>query len=468
MSARFLTSIWHVCVLVLAGIIGLASFASAQTLTWLGAPEAWENSTAEGVSSDGQTVVGYFTPAGTYLSRAFRWTSRFGSFLLDPRYEGSTATAVSGDGNTVVGRAYLNNDATNRNFPFVWFAFSIDLNGDGYNDLIRLNPPDTDDGVATDLSEDGQIIVGYYKDENGNNQAFWRTDQGFIVLGTLGGSTSAALAISPDGSVVVGSSENSFGNTHAFRWTSNEGIQPLSTLFYLSYTHMVASDVSSQGKYIVGWADRPTSERVAYLYKTINGVSTVELLGSLGGLSTAATAVSDNGVVVGYGENALGQVRAFRWTEQTGIQDLTALYGHLLDSGSYFLSALDISKNGEFIVGKAYHAANDKTEAFLLHAPITTATETALLPEAPALLTPAPNPFAAATTIRYDLPAPTTVRLEVVDLYGRTVAVLVDGPRPAGSHYLYYQPDHLAGGLYFLQLTVGARRFHQKMVYLGK
>ncbi len=466
MSAFSTVSMRRLCALLVLGSVGFAPVALSQTLTWLGAPEAWKSSAASGVSSDGQTVVGYFNPAGTYRLTAFRWTARFGSFLLDPRYEWSEASAVSGNGNVVVGKATVNN--TNIDFPFIWSTSSPDANEDGYRDLRRIGPSEINEGKATDLSENGYYVVGYYEDKNGNNQAFRWTNQEFITLGTLGGASSAALAISPDGSVVVGSSENAFGNEHAFRWTRIEGIRPLSTLFYLTYTRMVALDVSSQGKYIVGWADRPTKERVAYLYKTINNVSTVELLGSLGGLRTAATAVSDNGIVVGYGENALGQVRAFRWTKQTGIQDLNSLYGHLLDNGSYFLSAEDISKNGEFIVGRAYHAANDKTEAFLLHTPIATATEPAARPETPALYAPAPNPFSAATTIRYYLPTPTTIRLELIDLYGRTVAVLVDETRPAGNHFLYYQPDHLAAGLYFLQLTVGARRFHQKMVYLGR
>ncbi len=63
-------------------------------------------------------------------------------------------------------------------------------------------------------------------------------------------------------------------------------------------------------------------------------------LGTLGGDDSEARAVSDNGsVVVGVSQDANGNPRAFRWTIQTGIQDLGTLGGN----GSV---AADVSADG--------------------------------------------------------------------------------------------------------------------------
>ncbi|MBE7477038.1 MAG: T9SS type A sorting domain-containing protein [Ignavibacteriota bacterium] len=75
-------------------------------------------------------------------------------------------------------------------------------------------------------------------------------------------------------------------------------------------------------------------------------------LGTLGGDDSEARAVSDNGsVVVGVSQDANGNPRAFRWTIQTGIQDLGTLGGN----GSV---AADVSADGSIIVGWSDDANN--------------------------------------------------------------------------------------------------------------
>lgn len=55
------------------------------------------------------------------------------------------------------------------------------------------------------------------------------------------------------------------------------------------------------------------------------GPYSVTDLGTLGGTSSAATALNDNGHVVGYSTLAGGETRAFFWTPGGGLQDLGAL-----------------------------------------------------------------------------------------------------------------------------------------------
>jgi len=71
------------------------------------------------------------------------------------------------------------------------------------------------------------------------------------------------------------------------------------------------------------------------------------------------------------------------------------------------------------------------------------------------LLPSAPNPFAQAARLRYRLPDPARVRLEVFDLLGRRVATLVDGEKEAGPHEVQLDGSRLAAGTYFVRLTAG-------------
>jgi len=77
-------------------------------------------------------------------------------------------------------------------------------------------------------------------------------------------------------------------------------------------------------------------------------------------------------------------------------------------------------------------------------------------PELPVAFTLAqnvPNPFrAAGTRIRYALPRDAHVTLEVFDVSGRLVTVLVDEPQTAGDHEARWLPSATAAGTYFYRL----------------
>jgi len=78
------------------------------------------------------------------------------------------------------------------------------------------------------------------------------------------------------------------------------------------------------------------------------------------------------------------------------------------------------------------------------------------LPAAFTLAPNYPNPFAEVTTLRYALPQAGLVRLEVFDLLGRRVAVVVDGVQPAGVHEVKLDGRGLSNGLYVVRLTTEA------------
>ena len=66
-----------------------------------------------------------------------------------------------------------------------------------------------------------------------------------------------------------------------------------------------------------------------------------------------------------------------------------------------------------------------------------------------------PNPFNAATEIRFELPVAARVKLEIFDLLGNLVRTLVDAPCEAGAHVVVWQPDTVASGAYLYRLRAG-------------
>jgi hypothetical protein len=75
-----------------------------------------------------------------------------------------------------------------------------------------------------------------------------------------------------------------------------------------------------------------------------------------------------------------------------------------------------------------------------------------------------PNPFASATTIAYELPESSHVRLVIFDVTGREVARLVDAEQPAGRHTAEWHPANLASGVYLYRLEAGPFVQTQRML----
>ncbi|MCS6988690.1 MAG: T9SS type A sorting domain-containing protein [Chloroherpetonaceae bacterium] len=75
-----------------------------------------------------------------------------------------------------------------------------------------------------------------------------------------------------------------------------------------------------------------------------------------------------------------------------------------------------------------------------------------------------PNPFNPATTIRYQLPVASDVRLEVFDMLGKKVATLVSERKDAGFHEAVFNAQTLSSGIYFYRLQAGGFAQTKKMM----
>jgi len=112
---------------------------------------------------------------------------------------------------------------------------------------------------------------------------------------------------------------------------------------------------------------------------------------------------------------------------------------------------------GQPFVGTARTANNEVKSGFLtdtLFRGIPLAVnEREVLPTKFALEQNYPNPFNPTTTLRYQLPTESRVRLNIYNVLGQVAQTLVDGVESAGHKSVEWNANNLASGLYFYRLS---------------
>ncbi len=94
------------------------------------------------------------------------------------------------------------------------------------------------------------------------------------------------------------------------------------------------------------------------------------------------------------------------------------------------------------------------------------------IPEDPIMCAVYPNPFNSITAIRFDLPAASTVRLQIYDAAGNPVRTLTDEKKAAGGHTVVWDGlnkngQAVSSGMYFYRLDAAqAHRTAGRMVLL--
>lgn len=281
---------------------------------------------------------------------------------------GGGGTQVSRDGTTVVGFLRPSIDWPSYH-AFRWRKETGPL------DLGTLGPPTnpTFHSVATDVSSDGSVVVGYSLAPAGaagdREHAFrWTESGGMVDLGSAVGARgySRALGVSADGRVIVGLSEFPGGARHAFRHTAAEGFQDLGA-FDGPFFNSVATAVSADGSVVVGQSDSAGRSR-AFRWSQATGLQDLGVLA--GDIESGATGVSDDGALVSgissseplSNETSVFPYflfhthdRAFLWTGDGGLRDVNDLVGgqQASDPPIRLVAANGISGDGQWIVGAA-------------------------------------------------------------------------------------------------------------------
>ncbi len=332
---------------VLLFFIPLAS--NAQSINWLG-NLGW-GSTAYDVSQDGSVVVGTSSLVeGYYYVHAFRWTDASGMQDLGTldNFKTSFARAVSGDGSIVVG-AVIDTGGGYGSRAFIWTAST------GMQYLIA---DEYYGSQALDISADGNVVIGYMTLKINNNLIThpfrWTASGGVEDLYPLIGSA-GPNGISDDGSVMVGDSSVYF----AFRFDGKN----LETKTLSGYV-AGAKAVSGNGLVTVG--ELNSSGQISLF--TWDSVMTNR--GYIGFGGQVEKVSYDGSAVVGT-LNLLtyyppGYYRAFRWTKNSGIENLNTTYASILSTGTILNFANSITGDNRYIVGGAVNGATGIAEAYIL------------------------------------------------------------------------------------------------------
>lgn len=155
------------------------------------------------------------------------------------------------------------------------------------------------------------------------------------------------------------------------------------------------------------------------------------------------------------------------------VSEQSAHYWKILTSPITMLENLDstfvagkkyIAVDGEGISGLTLdytclqcHVSNDVAWAGKfaknMHLGIVSAESPNAIPSAFGLLQNYPNPFNPSTTIAYNVPVRTHVRIDVMDAQGRLVVTPVDGMQEPGRHSVVLQGDGLPSGVYFYRMV---------------
>ncbi len=330
------------CTVLFSFWMGLPLAACAQSLHWLGTLGG-SRSDAYGVSADGKVVVGSARDS-QQRTRAFRWTRAAGMQPLEDfeSVASSEARGVSADGSVVVG--WLNLGQGER--AFRWTA------SDGL--AILIDTPSR----ALGVSADGNLVVGW-AELTENAQAFrWTPQTGLQVIG---GGYTQAWGVSADGRTIVGRMLTADGY-RAFRWTEQQGMQGLGVPENGSQSYAYA--VSTDGRVVVGsWSPRGSTRVRAFRWSEAQGMHTITPHDEW--LSDARGVSADGSLVVGIAAY-YAHGRAFRWSSETGAENLNEIFVHLLPDGSHLANAFAISPDGRYIVGMGHSSQTMRLEAFLL------------------------------------------------------------------------------------------------------
>jgi hypothetical protein len=92
--------------------------------------------------------------------------------------------------------------------------------------------------------------------------------------------------------------------------------------------------------------------------------------------------------------------------------------------------------------------------------------ESAPVPTQYALEQNYPNPFNPSTTIEFEIPRPSRVRLIVYDLLGKEVVRLVDSEMAAIRASIRFDASGIPSGVYFYRLTADGYSRTRKLIVL--
>ncbi len=306
-------------------------------------PSGFSSSFPEDVSKSGNYVVGLLRGSDFFEgSEAYLWNRQEGTSALGFLNDGDThsvAYAVSAQGEVVVGYSGDHNGNTE---AFIWTEAG-GMSGIGFLSSVP-------NSRAYEVSSDGSTVIGYSSiSDSDTTQAFvWTEADGMVEIQALAGNQmSDAYLVSEDGQFVAGqSTSEGYTNVKGFRWDRENGSMDIGHLPDLSETDVRA--MTPDGSKIVGFCfNEDYSTYTPYFWTEAEGMTALDIPDSM--TSNAATDISDSGqVIVGSSGN-----RAVLWDSERQLIDITDfLAENDIDIGEWNLHAVNsISGDGTTIIG---------------------------------------------------------------------------------------------------------------------
>lgn len=245
---------------------------------------------ATAVSATG-IVVGY------HGMRAFEWTPAGGLVDLGR----GIARAVNAGG-LVVGDDLMH--------PTAWMPTG---------ETVDLFEGSADTGTALDVNGEGRV-VGLGHADYASSYVFTWTPEGGLTRIVDAATYWVTVKVNDAGLVAGTYTVPPYSSQHGFVWTQAGGLTDLGEL--VPFGGSVVADVNAHGAvvgYGFGGPTVPPAQH-AFLWTRERGLTD---LGTLGGKRSFATAIADDGTVVGYSQTAGSVVfHAFVWMPGTGMLDL--------------------------------------------------------------------------------------------------------------------------------------------------
>jgi hypothetical protein len=137
------------------------------------------------------------------------------------------------------------------------------------------------------------------------------------------------------------------------------------------------------------------------------------------------------------------------------------------------VTSMDLTNDGGYIIaGYTYESWVDPADCWLVKTgPDTSSTHAPSIqwvshPKQFTLHPAYPNPFNPTTTISFDLPVQSHVNLNIYNILGQRIGVLMDRTMPQGIHRVRWDGSDCPSGIYFVRMEAHVYRQVQKIVLL--
>ena len=441
------------------------------------------------ISGDGNTAIvgghfdNAFVGAAWIFTRSAGVWSQQGAKLVGSGAVGDCeqgiSVALSADGNTALVGGYNDSLSAGAAWVFtrsagVWSQQGPKLVGTGASGPAGQ-------GYSVALSGDGNTaLVGGYQD-NGNLGATWVftraagvwSQQGGKLVGSGLVSSSQqgySVALSGDGNTALeGGPLDNFGFGAIWFFTRTAGVW---TQQGPKRAGSAASGVALQGwsvglstdgnTAIVGGVNDNAAAGAAWIYARSAGVWNQQgpkLVGSgaLGaanqGVSVSISGTGTTAVLGGYSDNgSAGAAWVFTFLAGAWTQRGAKLVGTGAADPAQQGCSVSLTKDGNTLIVGGTGDNSGAGAAWVFIDPAALDVPQGGATASFALAAPAPNPAARSSRVTFALPSGQDVRVTLLDVQGREVALLTDGFHEAGSHTVPLDVAKLREGIYFVRL----------------